>query len=214
MRVSEAAGGNSTVTLGVQPSPQLQEQVFRCPRHSGELPLSRCQEASPDSTGMKKPQKAKENPLTFHPPVPKLYVSNLQKLLQLGKQGGSLWVGLGFGCAGTQGHSLHSLRDVLVRICFRSHWCRPGALPVLAHQFLAVRACSPRHLISLSCWSLPWHRDEEHGQAFQPWGLWKPGRDGHWWLCTPQPDLLWALGSVQWTQSCPGLSWKGWSNTC
>lgn len=80
---------------------------------------------------------------------------NLQKLLWLPShpQGNKqdLWIGIGFGHAGVQGHTAHhslpSLRDALVRICFRSHWCRLGALPVLAHQLFAFSAGSPRHHI-------------------------------------------------------------------
>lgn len=211
-RVSEAAAGNSTVTVGVQLSPQLQERCSGVHCHSGELPLSRCQEASPDSTGIKKPPKANKNPLTFHPPAPKLYVSNLQKFLQSGKQAGALggpWVWL---CRDTRTQQApqpvlpqrRAHQDLFWKSLMQTRGSACLGTSALGCQCQLSQA---PHLLELLEPALRGMRSMS--KASSPGGLHTPGRDEDWWLCTPQPDLLRAPGSVQPTQSCPGLSWKG-----
>lgn len=75
-----------------------------------------------------------------------------------------------------------------------SSWLSVPALPGTSSPW-AAGVCPDRGMRSMS-------------RASSPGGLQTPGRDGDWWLCTPQPDLLQALGCVQSTQSCPELSWK------
>lgn len=178
-RGSEAAEWNSTISVRVQPEllalagstwGTYVRSGVHC--HLGEVPFSECQEAPPDSTGKKKSQQKSPQ----HTPPSPPYSSNLQKFLwppthsQGNKQ--DLWIGIGFGHAGMQGHTthhnLHSSRDVLVRICFRSLWCRLRALPVLAHRLFAFSAGSPRHHVYLCRCSLWRQRAEEQVRQCTP----------------------------------------------